>query len=90
MFRGLSRRTLDEDSDPELPQPLPSFVVYVWNLRGHNFCDDHPVLLVFGKSATPVGTAHIKKTREGGANPHRRRKKNLEEDKVQRAHDSVD
>ena len=37
-----------------------------------------------------VGTAHIEKTREGGANPHRRRKKNLEEDKVQRAHDSVD
>ena len=27
---------------------------YVWNLRGHNFCDDHPVLLVFGKSATPM------------------------------------
>ena len=37
-----------------------------------------------------VGTAHIEKTREGGANPHRRRKKNLEEDKVQRAHDNVD
>ena len=47
-------RTLDEDSDPELLQPLSSFVVYVWNLRGNNFCNDHPVLLVFGKSATPM------------------------------------
>ena len=23
-------------------------------LEGHNFCDDHPVLIVFGKSATPM------------------------------------
>ena len=37
-----------------------------------------------------VGTAHIEKREEGGASPHRRKKKNLEEDKVQRAHDSAD
>ena len=38
-----------------------------------------------------VGTAHIEKREEGGTSPHRRRKKkNLEEDKVQRAHDSAD
>ena len=45
---------MDEDSDPELPQPLQSNVFYVWNLRGHNFCDDHPVLVVFGKSANKI------------------------------------
>ena len=32
----------------------PNVNFYVQNLRGHNFCDDHPVLLVFGKSATPI------------------------------------
>ena len=42
---------------------LTSNVVYVWNLRGHNFCDDDHVLVVFGKSATPMQLFIVSRSR---------------------------